>query len=543
MPRKPNDSPFYRNNSRLLKAGAKVPRTPDQAMEVARCMADPVYFAENYVKIIHTERGVIPFIPYDYQREMIEDMNAFRYNVFCCSRQSGKSITVVSFLLWFILFQSDKEPKKVGILANKQATAHEILNRLRISYQNIPIWMQAGIVTFNKGTVELDNGSVILASATSSDNIRGHSLNIVYIDECAFVEHWDEFFASVLPTISSGKESKIIMTSTPNGLNHFYGYINEAKKGKNQYHWKEVPWQRVPGRDEAWAKNALEELNNDQQKFDQEYNIQYLGSTGSLIGLWKLRDLATATQLPYFNKNNVYKYEDVIEGHKYVLSADVSEGKLLDYSAFSIIDVTQLPYKQVLVYRSNEIVPSDYTDIIHQVAKHYNEALVLVETNVLGAQICETLYYGHEYINVVQTQTKGQQEKQVSEGYGGAKTDFGIRTTKKVKNLGCSLLKLLVENDSLLISDENTVFELSTFVKKNNSYEAEEGQHDDLAMGLVLFAWLTDQSFFTEFVDMSVFANIREHTLEQLMDQLELTGYLDDGSEESDKYLLDGPDF
>jgi hypothetical protein len=506
----------YKGNPNLKKANQEIEWSPDLAQEIMKCMDDPVYFTETYMKIVHVDHGLINFNLYDYQKDMLYDMRDNRFNAFCMARQSGKSITVCAFILWYIIFNKNKE---VGILANKGDTAREILGRIQLAYQHLPKWLTHGVVEFNKGSFVLENGSLVIAAATSSDNVRGHSFALIYMDEVAFVENYDEFYASVFPTISSGKSTKVIQTSTPKGLNHFYKTIQLGKKVDtpdwNGFNVREIPWHRVPGRDEKWKETTLQALNNDLQKFNQEFNIEFLGSSGTLIAGWKLQELMHST--PIFEELDVLQYVAPQKDHIYIAIVDVSRGKGLDYSTIQVIDITKMPYQQVLTYRSNFVVPSDFSEIINRIGRSYNEAFVLIEINDIGQQVAELLFHDYEYENMLNTENRGRLGKQIVTGFGlTPNADRGIRTTKPVKNIGCSILKLLVEQNQLYIQDFNTIEELSTFSKKGVSYEAEPGCHDDLVMPLVLFAWLSDQPYFKDLTDISTLARIREIKSEQM---------------------------
>lgn len=523
------DLQTYQGNPHLKRSGQPIEWDEFKAKEFARCSKDPIYFAENYVKIVSIDEGLIKFKLRDYQREMIKAMYENRYCAFNMSRQSGKSITVCAFMLWYVIFND--EPKEVAILANKGDTAREILGRIQTAYMHLPMWLQQGVTVWNKGSFELENGCKIIAAATSSDNIRGHSISICYLDECAFIDNYDEFFASVFPTISSGSETKIIMTSTPKGLNHFYKTVQRGIEGKNGYHVIEVPWHRVPGRDHNWKKKTLEALNGDEEKFEQEFNIQFLGSSGTLIAGWKLKELNEARPIMK-NQEGLKQYVAPEKNHVYAIIADVARGKGLDYSAFSVIDITSMPYNQVCVFRSNGILVADYADVILQTATLYNRAHVLVEINDIGEQAAWALHNDFEYENIIFSENGGRSGKKLSGGFGSANKDYGIRTTKPVKMTGCSMLKMLIEQNQLIINDENTISELKTFSKNNNTYEAEPGCNDDLVMGLVLFGWMTGQPYFKELNDINTLIKLREKTNEEVAEDMIPFGFISDGSEE-----------
>lgn len=519
----------YLGNSNIKGKNAQIAFTPEMIEEYVKCAKNPIYFAEKYIKIVHVDHGLIPILMYDYQKEIVESITNNRRVAVNTSRQAGKTTVAVAVILHYVLFN---DHKTVALLANKGDSAREILDRIKIAYEALPKWMQQGVIEWNKGSVEFENGCKILAGATSSSAIRGKSVSFLYIDETAFVENWDEFFASVFPTISSGKTTKILLTSTPNGLNHFYKTCEGAKEEKNGYIYIEVPWWRVPGRDENWKRETLQGIDFDMEKFRQEFEAQFLGSSGTLIEGSKLKELVIRT--PVVEANNLKMYEKPQENHTYVLIADVSRGKGLDYSAFSVIDVTSMPYQQVVAFRDNMITPIDYSEIIHRISKNYNDAYVLVEVNDIGEQVTETLHFDFEVETLLYTESAGSKGKRISGGFG-RNVDKGIRTTKSVKAIGCNMLKMLVEQDQLIVNDFDTINELSTFSRKGVSYEAEPGAHDDLVMGLVLFGWLTDQNFFKEITDINTMMKLKQKSEEELISDLTPFGFsMNDVAEEED---------
>lgn len=363
--------------------------------------------------------------------------------------------------------------------------------------------------------------------------------NDVTSHNCAFIDNYDEFFASVFPTISSGSETKIIMTSTPRGLNHFYKTIKLAKQGQNGFHVIEVPWHRVPGRDDNWKQKTLQALNGDTEKFDQEFNIQFLGSSGTLISGWKLQELVEQPPIMK-NADGLKQYKIPVKDHQYTLIADVARGKGLDYSAFSIIDITSMPYEQVCTFKSNNILVADYAEYVLQTAKLYNSAYVLVEINDIGEQAAWTIQHDFEYENLLMTEAGGSRGKKLTSGFGGSNKDLGIRTTAVVKSTGCSMLKMLIEQNQLIVNDAATISELTTFSKKNNSYEAESGTNDDLVMGLVLFGWMTGQPYFKELNNINTLIELREKTKEEIGDDIMPFGFINNGYEDSEIITADG---
>lgn len=384
-------------------------------------------------------------------------------------------------------------------------------------------------------------------------NNKDHSYSIITNDgfikssNCAFIDNWNEFSASVLPVLSSGKKTKLIMTSTPKGLNHFYEYYIGAKNGTNGFKLIEVKWNDVPGRDEAWRHETLQTLNGDEIRFRQEYCVEFMGSSDNLIDGSVLKNIkaeAVPDKSIHVSPSYGYTvYENPMPGHSYVITVDVSRGKGLDYSAFQIIDVTSVPYKQVAVFKNNIISPRDFATFIVTSAKLYNDAMILVEVNDLGAQVSDIIYYDYEYENLIFTESAGTRGKRVS--INGNKTaDKGIRTTTNIKSTGCSMLKLLIEQRKLIINDLATIDELATFSKKGKSYEAETGKHDDLVMCLVLFAWLTTDGYFKSLTDIDIMHSLREMNDEQIYNELTPFGIITSyGEYESESVNINGTDY
>ena len=515
----------YLGNTNLKKIGEQIEFTPENLKEYMRCMNDPVYFCK-YIKIVHVDKGLVPFDLYDYQEEIVNKITDNRRLAVLTARQSGKTTTAVAVILHYILFN---EYKTVAILANKGDSAREVLSRVQLAYEALPKWMQQGVEEWNKGSISLENGCKIYAGTTSSSAIRGKSISFLYLDEVAFIEGYDDFFASVYPTISSGESTKLMMTSTPNGLNHFWKTCKGAEEGTNGYEFTKVMWDDVPGRDEKWRQETLEALDFDEQKFRQEYCCEFLGSSGTLIDGSKLKNLAYSR--PIAENEGLYQYAKPEEGHTYVMTVDVSRGKGLDYSTFNIIDITEMPYRQVCTYRDNLIGPVDFASVIYRVGLLYNEAALLIEINDIGEQVSDVLTMDYGYENFLYTENAGRTGKRISSGFG-KKVDNGVRTTKSVKSIGCTILKMLIEQDQLLLQDFNTIQELSRFSKKGSSYEAESGAHDDLVMNLVLFAWLSDQNYFKEMTDINTLMKLRERTEEQIEQDLLPFGFIDDGSDD-----------
>jgi len=516
----------YRGNANLRRSGVPISLSEERIKEWIKCANDPIYFIETYMKIINADGVLVNFKLWDFQRDIILSLKNNRKTIIATARQIGKSTTTCGFILWYIIFHATKT---VALLANKADTAHEILGKIRFAYKHLPSWLKHGVDEWNKGSFVLENGSRVLASATSSDNISGYTVQLLFLDEVAKIEGWEEFFTAVLPTIS-GKETKFVMVSTPKGLNHFWEFWDGALKGTNGYNPIRVTWDRVPGRDLKWKQETLSSFNFDQQKFDQEYNVEFLGSSGTLISGWKLKQLVeVGIKTPIVIGNGLKQYETPEKEHIYSIVADVSEGKGLDHNAFSVIGITELPYKQVATFYDNLISPIEFAEILFQVAHSYNNAHILVENNInMGGQIADTLYYDFEYENIIHTENAGRDGKRISTGFG-KETERGVRTTKTVKAVGCAILKLLIEQDKLIVNDLSTISEFSTFSRNKKSYQAEPGKFDDLVMGLVLFAWMTNQDYFKELNDINTLAKLREKTEEQIMDELIPFGIVDNG--------------
>ena len=516
----------YLGNVNLKRKGVAIDWTQEMVQEFVKCAKDPIYFAEKYIQIVHVDHGLIPIVCYDYQKEIIKKTTDNRRVCVVTSRQAGKTTTAVCLILHYILFN---DHKLVALLANKGDAAREILDRIKTAYEALPKWLQQGVIEWNKGSVEFENGSKIIAAATSSSAIRGKSVSFLYIDETAFVENWDEFFASVFPTISSGTSTKILLTSTPNGLNHFYKTCEGAKAKKNGYEFVQVMWTDVPGRDDKWREETLAAMDFDTEKFAQEMECEFLGSSGTLIAGWKLKQLVYKEAVK--EVGGIIVYEEPKPEGNYVIVVDVSRGKGLDYSAFQVIDISQMPYVQVGAYRNNMITPVDYAAAVHAAAKYFNDANILVEVNDIGEQVSTIIFEEYEYENMLLTENNGREGKRLLSGVAGfsGKADKGIRTTKSVKSIGCSMIKLLIEQNQLIVNDFETIREMSTFSQKGTSYEAEPGNHDDLMMCLVLFGWLSNQRFFKELTDINTVINLKEMNEEKVFSELVPFGIVDDG--------------
>ena len=525
----------YLGNPNLKKANTPHEFTEEQIIEFVKCKEDPVYFAKNYIKIVSLDEGLTQFHPYDFQEKLIRNFHENRFNICKMPRQTGKSTTSVSYLLHYAVFN---DSTNIGILANKAATARDLLGRLQTAYENLPKWMQQGIIAWNKGSLELENGSKILAASTSASAVRGMSFNILFLDEFAFVPNHiaESFFASVYPTITSGKNTKVIMVSTPHGMNHFYRYWHDAERGKNEYIPTDVHWSEVPGRDDVWKEQTI--ANTSEQQFKVEFECEFLGSINTLINPAILRNMVYDT--PIAKNAGLDIYENPIKDHNYIITVDVARGMGNDYSAFIVFDVTQFPYKVVAKYRNNEVKPMLFPNVIFDVAKGYNNAYLLVEVNDIGDQVASILQFDLEYENLLMASMRGRAGQVVGQGFSGKKTQLGVRTTSAVKKLGCSNLKTMIEDNKLLTCDYEIISELTTFAQKHNSFEAEEGCNDDLAMCLVLFAWLVAQDYFKEMTDNDIRKRIYEEQRNQIEQDMAPFGFINNGLDDESFVDKDG---
>ena len=518
--------PSYLGNPKLKRSGVPMEFEKEHIQEWIKCSQDPIYFIKTYIKIVNVDKGFIPFELWDFQEKMIDMFVDNRFSICKLPRQVGKTTTVAALILWYILF---KDNYSIAILANKMAQAREILSRIQKAYEALPKWLQQGVVEWNKGYIELENGSKILASATSSSAIRGGSFNMIYLDEFAFVPSniQEDFFASVYPTISSGSTTKVIITSTPNGLNMFYKIWTDSENERNDYKRMSIHWSDVPGRTPQWAEQQIRNTSADQ--FRVEFGCEFLGSSSTLIDPNKLASLVYA--MPDQESPNMKLYKQALPGHTYVIVVDVSRGVGLDYSAFVVFDVTTLPYQVVATFRDNKISTLVYPKYIHDAAMSYNRASILVEINDAGQQIVDILHQDLEYDGLLTT-AMAKKRLALTGGFAGAaKTRMGVRTDKQVKSIGCANLKTMVEQDKIVLNDYQLIQELSRFALKGNSYEAEQG-HDDLVMCCVLFSWLTAQTYFRELTDVDFRRSIYNENARAIEDELTPFGFFDDGMEQ-----------
>jgi hypothetical protein len=508
----------YLGNPNVKRDGVVQEWTKELIQEYYKCSKDPVYFAEKYCKVISLDRGLVPFNLYPYQQKMFEQFNEHRFNIVLACRQSGKSISACAYLLWFALFHSEKT---VAVLANKGATAREMLSRITLMLENIPFFLQPGCKALNKGSIEFSNNSRILAAATSGSSIRGLSVNLLYLDEFAFVERANEFYTSTYPVVSSGKDTKIIVTSTANGIgNTFYKIWEGAIQGVNEFNPFRVDWWDVPGRDENWKQQTI--ANTSQLQFDQEFGNTFFGTGDTLINAETLMGFRAEPYKKALEGGDLLIYEEPVKGHEYIMTVDVSKGRGQDYSTFNLIDISVRPFSQVAVYRNNTISPLLFPNIIYKYAKVYNDAYAVVESNDQGVVVCNGLYHDLEYENVhVESAVKANA--------------IGIEINRKTKRLGCSAIKDILENNKLKIVDENTILEISTFVAKGQSYEASDGNHDDLMMNLVMFGYFSSTQYFGDMTDINLKDMLFRKQMRDIEDDIVPFGFIDDASDMIDQ--------
>lgn len=529
MATKKNDE--YHGNKHLKKSDVVHSFTPNEVREYAKCARDPEYFIRTYVKIVHVDRGLISFDPYIYQSEIIQKSINNRFVICKLPRQAGKTTAIVGLMLHYLLFNEDYS---IAILAHKLVQAQEILSRIQLAYENLPKWLQQGVVEWNKRNIELENGCKILASSTTSSAVRGGSFNLIYLDEFAFVPNnmQEKFFSSTYPTISSGKTTKVLITSTPNGLNLFYKLWRDSELGRNDYQRVSVHWSDVPGRDDAWKEETIR--NTSAEQFRVEFECEFVGSSNTLIHPDILRQLVSENPLVIHGDSRIYKEPD--KSRIYMMSVDTSRGQGNDYSVFIIFDATEIPYQVAAIYRCNTIDPLLLPTIILSAADKYNRAYILVETNDIGQQVCDILHYDLEYENLLTTTRDDKSGIQIMTSGFGQQTHLGIRTTQQTKKFGCSNLKSLVENHKIVLNDDTIIYELMRFVADKNSYAAEDG-NDDTVMCCVIFAWMTQQAYFKELTNLDTRLSLLNQKQKEIDDDI-IPFFISSGYDDSSDVVL-----
>jgi len=512
-----NQKENYLGNPNVKRDGVQQEYTKKELQEYIKCSKDPVYFAKTYLKVISLDDGLVPFELYPYQVDMFKHFNENRFSIVLACRQSGKSISSVAYILWYVCFHTEKT---VAILANKGATAREMLSRISLMLENLPFFLQPGCKALNKGSIEFSNNSRIIAASTSGSSIRGLSVNLLFLDEFAFVERANEFYTSTYPVISAGRETKVIITSTANGIGNTFHKIWEGSvQGINEFVPFTVNWWDVPGRDEEWKAQTI--ANTSQLQFDQEFGNTFFGTGDTLINAETLLSFRAKPPKKVFEGGDLLVYEEPIKSHEYIMTVDVSKGRGQDYSTFTVIDIGTRPFKQVAVYRNNTISPILFPNIIYKYANLYNQAYVVIESNDSGQVVCNGLYQDMEYDNIhMESAIKADR--------------IGIEMNRKVKRLGCSGIKDILENKKLSIIDEQTILEISTFTSKGQSYEASDGNHDDLMMNLVMFGYFVSTQFFADMTDINLKEMMFKRKMQEINDDVPPFGHIDDGIENAE---------
>jgi hypothetical protein len=540
-----NDPKFYgyNGNKSLKPVGYNLQITKVQQQEYLKCAVDFYYFLETYVKILTLDKGYQAFKPRAYQKRMIDAIDTNRYSIIVAPRQCGKSETVAAYFLWKILFDSEFI---CAIAANKEKQAREILKRIQAAYERLPMFLQQGIKEWNKGSIWLENESRVITAATSSSGLRGGTISALFLDEFAHIDSnlADDFFTSTYPVIMSGSQTKLIVCSTPKGMNHFYKMWTEADEGRSNFTPIRVEWNEVPGRDEAWRKQQIENIT--EERFLQEFECEFMGSSGTLIRSAKLRELAVMAPIRQSHGMDIWEEpfqgraateEEKKEGKAdippgmYVAAVDVARGSNLDYSVVSVIRCDSFPYKVVAKYRNNTVSNFVLHKIVYDIARTYNDAYVIVETNDAGLGVVQALQWDLEYENCLFTTSEGRNGVSLCGPYK-EKAKPGIYTSERTKRIGAQNMKALIEDQKLIINDYDLIRELSNFIAKGQSFQAVEGENDDIVMSILLFSYCTDQEYFKQLTETHARRQTLEMKTQQYMEELLPFGYVElDGME------------
>ena len=524
----------YNGNENLKQIGYVIQYSGEQVQEILKCKDEPIYFIKKYCQIVSLDSEIlIPFELYPYQEKFLNLIESNRKVISMQPRQMGKSQTVAAYILWYSLFNNNKT---VAILAYKADASMEILSRYQLMYENLPLWMQQGIKTWNKGDVELENGSKVITAATSNSGIRGKSVNLLYVDEVSIVPNniAEEFFTAIYPVVSAGETTKIILTSTPLGYNHFWKFWNEAEQGNNGFVPLRVHYSEHPKRNTEWADEQRKILG--EIKFNQEVLCQFLGSSHTLISA---ETIARLSSVPFIHSNECLDIqEEPRKDRSYFIVVDTSRGVERDYSAFTVIDTTEYPFKLVAKFRDNKISPLLYPNMVVKVAKDYNEAYILVEINDIGQQVADIIHNDLEYENMIWVSSDVRYGQVMSTS--GRNARLGLRTTSQVKRIGCSTLKSLVEENKLLIFDGDVISEFSTFVESKGSFSADEGYNDDLVMTLVLFGWASNEPLFRDLMNADNRKALYQQKMVQIEEELTPFGFVESMNHQPDFEVADG---
>ena len=483
--------------------------TDDQIQELAKCIKDPVYFMGHHCYIQHPVKGRVKFDLYDFQQRLVNVYNDYRYAIALLPRQTGKSTAASAYLLWYAMFKPDST---ILIAAHKYAGAFEIMTRLRFIYETLPDYIRAGCTSYNRGSMEFENGSRIVSQATTETTGRGMSLTLIYLDEFAFVPPRiaEEFWTSISPTLSTG--GKCIITSTPNQDNDQFAQIwksaidtsddygNELELGKNGFKSFRSYWDEHPDRDEAWAAEERGKIG--EERFKREHECEFITADETLIAPLKLVLLESIQ--PVRTEGQVRWYKKLNKNSTYIIGLDPSMGTGSDYSA---IQVFCLPgFQQVAEWKHNK------TDV-------RNQMLILqsiLETIYNVTKDEEAIYYTIENNGIGRTSIQALDELGTSNFYGSLMNEpkttgqtfrKGLTTTLKTKLEGCAKLKYFIENGKIKINSKNLIQELKTFVARGRAFEAKDGEHDDLVMAALLCVRIVhqltkhDEDTFNELMD------------------------------------------
>lgn len=511
---------YYRGNENLKRARTAQDYTKEQLREFIKCMNDKEYFYREYVKILDVDRGIISYNPYNYQTRLSKSVDENRFVLCKFPRQSGKTTCLAAYIVHCLLF---KENFKVLIAAHVSDGAVEVMDRIKFILENLPLWLQSGIISWNVFSVELENGSKVSASATTEKTGRGKSINLLLLDEFAFVSQAiaENFLASTFPTLAKGQTTQLVIISTPNGLNHFNKMWVDANEHNSGFFPVEIKWNDVPGRDEKFREETIKLIGID--RWNQEFDGQFLGSQNTLISPDKLKNIVHINPLEQTSEGlKVYRKPE--KDGVYMITVDVSRGKALDYHAFVVFDITAWPIEIVCTFKNNELPPSVYPNVIYRIGTYYNDAYVLVETRDNGEQIAEILFRELEYESMLGTKIGGRKGQKLSIYNVKGK---GLQTSKSTKLIGCSNLKYIIEDEKMIINCHEVIKELANFEKKRASYEAKQGYNDDLVICLVNFAWATTQPFFKNLTEFGVRDFYEEQIKEVEENSLPLARYSD----------------
>lgn len=498
----PIDSNFYYRGSKNVPiAGAQYPWTPAMIEELRKCKEDIIYFAENFFYIVNIDRGKEKIKLYDAQKRVLLSLVNNRFAVVLSCRQAGKSTLLTIFALWMVCFNADY---RAAIVANKETTAINIFKRIRMAYEQLPNYIKPGVKDYAKTGMTLGNDSSILVSTTTTTSIRGDTLNCVLIDEVGFIETHllEEFWSSVIPAISSGKTSKILLVSTPNGTtNKFYEIYSGAEQGKlGQWKAERIDWWDIPGRDEEWKQTMVEALGSE-EKFLQEFGNVFLDNNQCAIGAVVIERFKKEKLPPIWTSDDkeYVIYEKPSPDRLYVIGVDVGEGIGRAASVAQILDVTDLQeIKQVAVYGSSVVEPYHFANKLNILGHSWGLPPILIERNNCGAQVIDALYHNNKYEKIVSYNKISELDK-----YNRTR-NLGVLSHTNIKFDGIQNMRYWVNHlQTVKVNDPTTISEFETFVRQPNGlYKKKNDDHyDDRIMALVWALFILEseicQQYFT----------------------------------------------